>query len=128
MTDSPPFEEVRTPDGIPVGELVRAMGDPPARYAAAYLAEVESASLAELADVVTGWVNAESGEIASRTDRDRIRIHLYHVALPRLSELDVVAFDPHEKTASIEAPRETILAVLDWYDSTDLMEAVDAED
>lgn len=127
MTDSPQLEEVRTPEGIGIGDLVGATGDPRARYAAAYLAEVESASLTELADVVTGWVNAESGEIASRTDRDRTRVHLYHVALPRLADVDVVAFDPEEKTARLAAPRDTVLAVLDWYDATNLVETVEAE-
>lgn len=112
MTDVPDCRALADQDGLPVEELVRTFSDPVARYAVSYLASVESASLDELADVVTGWANAESDGVASATDRDRLRLELYHVYLPKLADLDVVAFDPDDRTATIVAPSDTTEGLL----------------
>lgn len=116
MTEMPDVDAVGTEDGIAVGDVVEVLSAPIPRYTVRYLLEAETATLEELADVVTGWENADTGAVASKTDRDRLRIDLYHVHLPRLDAMDVVAFDPTEKTASLAAAPDTIEPILEWVD------------
>lgn len=119
MTDVPDCGALTDQDGLPVEDLVRAFSDPIARHTVSYLTTVETASLEELADVVTGWVNAESDGVASATDRDRLRLELYHVYLPKLADLDVVAFDPDDRTATIAVSSATMEGLLRCVGNSD---------
>lgn len=118
MTDLSKFDVLVSREGIAIGDLVEVFSDPVARYAVVYLLEEETATLGELADVVTGWANADSGEVASRTDRDRVEVELYHLYLPKLAAMDVLEFDPDEKRAAIEASPETLAPLLEWVRTT----------
>lgn len=84
------------------------MADPISRYTVYYLFEETSDSLDHLSDVVTGWTNASTGLIATRSDRDRIQMLLYHVYLPTLDSLDVVRFDADSRTITMDNASPTM--------------------
>ena len=75
--------------------------------------ESEEVSLTHLADVLTGWVNEGSGDVPTVDDRDRIRLLLYHVHLPKLDSLGLVRFDHTEKTVARGEIPAQVQAVLD---------------
>ncbi len=89
-------------DKLPIRDLLMTLTKPRARYSVYYLYEVKSDSLDHLADIVTGWMNASTGMIATRSDRDRTRMLLYHVHLPTLDSLDVLQFDPANRTVTMD--------------------------
>lgn len=87
-------------DELPVDRVVRLLADPAARYAIVLLHDEPTRTLEELADVVTGKTASVEGTIATPADRDRVRIRLYHVILPRLDTLGFAAFDADAKAVT----------------------------
>ena len=95
-----PFALQAAAGELPVDDVFRLLGDRHARYALVYLHEDPMPTLEELADVVTAKDASVGGAIAAPADRDRVRIRLYHVVLPRLEELGFVAFDAETKVVT----------------------------
>lgn len=123
MVDGPdPFEIDAFEAELPVRDLLVALNDPLARRAVYYLYEETDDTVDHLADVVTGWTNASTGTIATRTDRDRTRLLLYHVHLPMLDSVDVLQFHPVDRTVTMDGvspAMESFLERIRGLDRTD---------
>lgn len=78
---------------IPVDDVIRLFGNRHARNAVVYLHDHQTATLEELADALAAAAASTDETIATPSDRERIRIRLYHVTLPQLDELGFVTFD-----------------------------------
>ncbi|MFB6129280.1 MAG: hypothetical protein ABEJ28_00470 [Salinigranum sp.] len=100
-------------DQLPLDAVFGALSDPIARYALYYLVAEESASLDGLADVVAGWMNASDDAVATPADRDRVRLLLFHVHLPKLDDAELLRFDPGAKEATAVDLPEEFLAMLE---------------
>ncbi|MDS0474482.1 hypothetical protein [Natrinema sp. 1APR25-10V2] len=85
---------------LPVDDVFRLLTDRHARYAIVYLHDHSTATLEELADIVTATDASVEGTLAGPADRDPIRTRLYHLTLPRLEELGFVAFDAERKVVT----------------------------
>lgn len=113
MVDPPdPYELNEFEDELPVRALLMTLAEPLSRYTVYHLFEANSDSLAHLSDVVTGWTNASTGRIATRSDRDRTRMLLYHVYLPTLDSLDVLQFDAGNRTVAMDKTSPTMEAFI----------------
>ena len=100
-------------DDPPMDELLTTLSDPRARYALCVLERRSDVGLEELTEAVTGMEAAAEDSVASRTDRERNRVRLYHAVLPKLDALGCVEFDSAEKrVARANVPTE-ISALLD---------------
>jgi hypothetical protein len=105
---------VRSRDGdLPSDEALSALSDPYVRHTLRSLHGRRSAALDDLADVVTGMAAASAGTVATAAERDRTRLRLYHVVLPKLDALGYVAFDPDERTVTDVDVPPAALACLD---------------
>lgn len=102
MSDEfPSLDRTRAVEGdLPPDEAFRALSDPYARYALSHLHDRPTTTLDALADVVTALDATATGTIATPADRDRVRVHLYHVTLPKLDDFGYVEFDPDERTVT----------------------------
>ncbi|WP_408958899.1 hypothetical protein [Natrinema sp. 74] len=85
---------------LPIDDVLRLLTDRHARYAIVYLHDHSTATLEELADVVTAKDASVEETIATPSDREPIRTRLYHVTLPRLEALGFIAFDTETKGVS----------------------------
>lgn len=85
---------------IPLDEILDVLSDDHARYALYWLGEHPDATLEQLADVVTGIDAAATDAIATPSDRERARIHLYHVVLPKLDAHGYLDFDADDRTVT----------------------------
>ncbi len=70
------------------------------RFALYFLLEHESVSLAELADVVTGWIRTGEYGMATRAERDGVYASLVHRHVPVLEEADLVEWSDDRETVS----------------------------
>ena len=70
------------------------------RYALYFLLEHETASLEEVADVVTGWPQASEYGITGRETRDQVLRDLRHRHVPAMAEAGVVDYDEGTDTLS----------------------------
>ncbi|MFD1564721.1 hypothetical protein ACFR99_14360 [Haloarchaeobius amylolyticus] len=87
-------------DDFPFDDIVRLLGDRHTRYVLVSLHDDPTPTLEELADVVAATDASETGTIAAPSDRDRIRLWLYHAILPRLADLGFIAFDSDAKAVT----------------------------
>lgn len=78
-------------------DVLRALSVREQRYVLYYLLDHERVSLAQLADVLTGWMATVEQRVLVNTDRESVRIGLYHNHLPQLSDLGLLTFDPADK-------------------------------
>lgn len=86
-------------------EMLSVLSDPHARYTMYYLSEASTASLEELAAVVTGHRAQTTDAIAAPEDEESVRVRLYHLVLPELDDHGFVEFDADEKTVTaVETP------------------------
>ena len=85
---------------LPLDELFNALADEYTRYTLYYLSDQPTVTLEQLADVVAGIEATTADAVATPADHGRIRIHLYHITIPRLEELGYVDFDPDEQTVT----------------------------
>lgn len=85
-----------------IDDVLRALSNHRVRYVLYYLHGLNSddlpLSLTQLADVVTAWRATETDTVATEADRDHMRIHLYHVSLPKLDNLGYLTFDTDTNT------------------------------
>ena len=104
-------------DEFPFDDVVRLLGDCHTRSVLVYLHDSPAPSLEELADVVAAAAASETGTIAAPSDRDRIRLRLYHSILPRLEDLGFITFDTAAKTVTDTDIPEAVSAALGVTDS-----------
>ncbi|WP_440765802.1 DUF7344 domain-containing protein [Natronorubrum sp. DTA7] len=82
------------------------------RYVCYFLLEHETASLSELADVVTGWIHATDGGIVEPQCRTNQYSNLVHTHVPRLVETGVVRHDTEAETLSLDPCPEPVRDVV----------------
>jgi hypothetical protein len=70
------------------------------RHTLRYLDQQETATLEEIADAVCGMQAVDSDSVMTSTQRDRIRITLYHVTLPQLDDLNYITYDRESRTVT----------------------------
>lgn len=78
-------------------DVLRALGTREQRYTLYHLLDHERATLDELADVLAGWMAATGMGVTTGVERSSLRIALYHNYLPRLADVELLAFDSEEK-------------------------------
>lgn len=79
-------------------EVFGALADPIARHAVAHLHDHPRTTIDRLAEVVSARDATATHTVATPEDRDRIRVTLHHVTLPKLDEYGYVDFDPETGT------------------------------
>ncbi|MFC4543821.1 hypothetical protein ACFO5R_17995 [Halosolutus amylolyticus] len=89
------------PDRATIDHGFVALRNQERRYALYFLLEQETASVAELADVVVGWMGASTNGMATRRERDRAYRTLVHQHVPVLVEFGIVDYDGGTKTVSM---------------------------
>ncbi|MFA9415471.1 hypothetical protein [Natrinema sp. HArc-T2] len=104
-------------DEFPFDDVVRLLGDCHARSVLVSLHDNPTPTLEELADVVTATAASETGTIAAPSDRDQIRLRLYHSILPQLEDLGFITFDTAAKTVTDTDIPEAVSAALGVSDS-----------
>ncbi|WP_222919034.1 hypothetical protein [Natrinema sp. SYSU A 869] len=87
-------------DDVPVDHVIRLLGKYHARNAIVTLHDHQTVTVDELADVLVAAAASSDETIATPSDRDRIRIRLYHVILPQLDELGFISFDSETNTVT----------------------------
>ncbi|WP_265111149.1 DUF7344 domain-containing protein [Halosolutus halophilus] len=89
------------PDWEVIDHGFAVLRDQARRYALYFLLEQETASVEELADVVTAWMEATSYGMATSQQRDRIHQTLVHQHLPILADSEIVDYDAGTNTVSL---------------------------
>jgi hypothetical protein len=103
--------------GAAADEVFRVLRDSHRRFALYFLLEHDSVSLAELADVVTGWRRANSHGTATRADRDRVYTLLRHQHVPAMEAAGLVAYDEANDVVESGDDAESVGDLLRWaYD------------
>jgi hypothetical protein len=90
--------------GAELDATLRLLASEQRRHLLYLLREHDSFTLAELADILTGWLVTRREVVATPEDRQRIYTKLYHVDVQKLVDWGYVAFD--------EASGEVTLAEL----------------
>ena len=118
--DEEPAPRTTFEAGTRSSRVFSVLDEPLARYTLWYVQDESGAvSLTHLADALTGWVYEDSGVVTTVDDRDRIRLLLYHVHLPKLHSLGFVRFDHTEKTVTRGEIPAQVQAVLDLQREVD---------
>lgn len=99
-------------EGPEADDAFTALSDAQSRYVLRYLYRHPTATLDQLADVVTGAQAAATDTIATADDRERARVTLYHVALPKLDALGYVDFDAEDRTVTRAEIPQTVVSLL----------------
>lgn len=71
------------------------------RFMCYFLLEHETASLSELADVVSGWTHTADGRIVESQCRDQCYLNLQHTHVPKLVEIGMVCYDDDTDSLSL---------------------------
>lgn len=95
-------------------EVFRALSDVHRRMVVYYLLEVESTSLDELLDVVTGWLHVGSDRMATREDRARIERAFHHRHLPKLLDAGLVHHDETAECVELADLSDPECALVEW--------------
>lgn len=95
-------------------EVFAALRDTDRRLVLYYLREHGSASVEELADVVTGWSSAGSRGMALPADRDDVATALRHRHLPVLEEAGLVTRDDSTGRVLFDVASAAVEALVTW--------------
>lgn len=97
-SDESPFQRGQSLADLEVSDReLRALSNPLARHTLRFIGSHEEAMLDEVADAVAGLEAAETETLVTAGTRDRFRVRLYHVVLPKLDDLGLVSFDPADR-------------------------------
>jgi hypothetical protein len=96
-------------------KVFRVLSDDYRRCVLYYLLDRESATVDELATVLTGWTQAreDAFEIATPDDRTRVRAKLHHVYLPRIDGAGFVHYEYDSGEVELETVPDMLDAVLE---------------
>lgn len=83
------------------------------RYVCYFLLEHGSASVSELADVLTGWIHATDGGIVEPRCRHQRLLRLRHTHVPTLVEAGVVAHDEETDTLTLSPCPDPVTAFVE---------------
>lgn len=79
------------------------LADEHRRHLLYLLREHGSATLDDLADVLTAWLAVRHGDgVATPEDRQQIYMRLYHAHVPKLASAGVVEFDEDSGTVTLD--------------------------
>lgn len=76
------------------------------------LLDEEEMSVEEIATLLTGWVAAEGGLMATPSDYEEIRINLVHNHLPVLDDIGFVDYDLESGTVRLESLDAAVTALI----------------
>ncbi|AFO58220.1 hypothetical protein [Natrinema sp. J7-2] len=99
-------------DDVPIDDVIRLLGTFHARNALIYLSDHSTVTVDELADVLAAAAASTDETIATPSDRDRIRLRLYHAVLPRLADLEFITFDTETNTVTETSIPDAVTAAL----------------
>lgn len=85
-----------------------ALRDRDRRYVCYFLLEHETASVSEVADVVTGWIHATTEGIIEPQCRNQRYLRLLHTHVPALVDAGLVSYDQDTETLSLSPCPEPI--------------------
>ena len=111
-----PFDGDRGDDGavnVVEDEVYEALGDRTRRFAVYYLRSRGRVGVDALADVVTGWENAEDGGMASREDRTEVLAALRDEHLPLLEDAGIVRYDGAAGAVTLASLAEPVRSLID---------------
>jgi len=104
-------------DGRRLGQIDDAvftvMSDRHRRVALYFLLEYERMTLAELADVVTGWTAARRNGMATREERARVSSALYHHHVPEMVDAGLVDYDAATETVALAPLPDDVLELVE---------------
>ncbi|QSW98341.1 DUF7344 domain-containing protein [Haloterrigena alkaliphila] len=99
-------EPTANPDAL--DDAFLALRDRDRRFALYFLLEHETASVAELADVVTAWSHAADGGVIEPQCRNQRYRRLLQTHVPKLADVGVVAHDEEADRVSLAPCPEPI--------------------
>lgn len=111
-----PFDGDRGDDGavdVVEDEVYEALGDRTRRFAVYYLRSRGRVEVDALADVLTGWENAEDGGVASREDRTEVLATLRDEHLPLLDDAGIVRYDGAAGAVALASLSEPVRSLID---------------
>jgi len=111
--DSTPETDAAAESAL-VDAVFGAIADDNRRYALYYLADRGATDVERLATVVAGWTSAGADPTAVVTpdERERVRVALHHVHLPRLEREEFVRYDREAGTVELADVPELLDTVL----------------
>ena len=80
--------------GLADDELYRVLASRPRRRVLYYLSDVESSTVAQLAEVLVGWETGGQDGMAGERAYERTEIALRHSHLPALADAGLLTYDP----------------------------------
>ncbi|WP_135824331.1 DUF7344 domain-containing protein [Halorussus ruber] len=124
--DSSDSDSANTDTAAEVDAAFRVLSDVHRRYALYYLRDRETATIAELATILAGWLGTrgDASRVVTTEERERLLVALHHAHLPELTKADLVSYDPETGDVSVESLPEIVEAALD----TSLEQQRDAPD
>lgn len=103
------------PDIVGVDDAVfDVLANAERRFAIYYLLEHRTASVEDLADVVTGWSGAATHGMATPEDWDRVHAGLLHRHLPAMSDAGLVEYDAAAGTVRLTISSPTVVELVRW--------------
>lgn len=94
-----------------------ALRHPRRRYLLSALADESELSLTSLATDIVAWEDDVPREDVRTEARERCRIALHHVHLPKLAEFGIVDYEPGDEPTVRAADTDSVTAVLDGVDA-----------
>lgn len=91
----------------------RLLGDQQRRHALYLLREHGEMAIDDLADVLTGWLAVRNDEGATPDDRERIRLRLVHVHVPKLEAAGIVDFEAESGRVTLDRLPPVVDRLLD---------------
>jgi len=101
-------------DSALVDAVFGVVADDDRRYALYYLSDRGATDVEQLATVVAGWTsaNADPTAVVTPDERERVRVALHHVHLPRLEREGIVGYDRETGTVELADVPELLDTVL----------------
>jgi hypothetical protein len=114
-TDSSDTDSSDTDSSAEVDAAFRVLSDAHRRYALYYLRDRETATVAELATILAGWLGTrgDASRVVTPEDRERLRVGLHHIHLPELEIAGLVRHDPETGAVSARSLPEIVERALD---------------
>lgn len=101
-----------TGESVRLDAFYRALSSQTRRRVLYYLQEHPTVDVAELSDVLVGWQSVDRGGLVGKDVRERVRVSLRHVDLPKLDSAGIVTYDPDDGEVSLSTLPEELSQLL----------------